>query len=131
MLCRHVLLVLLLHQAPKACENFLALCASSYYDGVIFHRNIKGFMIQGGEHMQQHNPGMNRGSSSSRSASLVTVAASVLVKHSSAVASAHACFCRRPIWQDVGPLMVVAAQPQAATPSACSMHNVMHSVQLL
>lgn len=33
-------------QAPKAAENFLALCASGYYDGTIFHRNIKGFMIQ-------------------------------------------------------------------------------------
>jgi hypothetical protein len=31
------------HQTPRASENFLALCASNYYDGVIFHRNIKGF----------------------------------------------------------------------------------------
>lgn len=30
-------------------QNFLALCASCYYDGTIFHRNIKGFMIQGGD----------------------------------------------------------------------------------
>ncbi|KAH0641580.1 hypothetical protein KY289_032554 [Solanum tuberosum] len=29
--------------------NFLALCSSDYYDGTIFHRNIKGFMIQGGD----------------------------------------------------------------------------------
>ncbi|KAL2926080.1 Peptidyl-prolyl cis-trans isomerase CYP18-1 [Bienertia sinuspersici] len=29
-------------------QNFLALCASGYYDGTIFHRNINGFMIQGG-----------------------------------------------------------------------------------
>ena len=34
---------------PKACENFLALCASGYYDNTIFHRNIKGFIIQGGD----------------------------------------------------------------------------------
>jgi peptidyl-prolyl cis-trans isomerase-like 3 len=27
----------------------MALCASGYYDNTIFHRNIKGFMIQGGE----------------------------------------------------------------------------------
>ncbi|KAG1359166.1 Peptidyl-prolyl cis-trans isomerase CYP18-1 [Cocos nucifera] len=36
-------------EVPKTAENFLALCASSYYDGTIFHRNIKGFMIQGGD----------------------------------------------------------------------------------
>ncbi|PRP80259.1 peptidyl-prolyl cis-trans isomerase 10 [Planoprotostelium fungivorum] len=34
---------------PLAAENFLALCASGYYDDTIFHRNIKGFMIQGGD----------------------------------------------------------------------------------
>ncbi|XP_058223982.1 peptidyl-prolyl cis-trans isomerase CYP18-1 isoform X3 [Rhododendron vialii] len=36
-------------EVPRAAENFLALCASGYYDGTIFHRNIKGFMIQGGD----------------------------------------------------------------------------------
>mmetsp|Transcript_48186 Transcript_48186/g.109164 ORF Transcript_48186/g.109164 Transcript_48186/m.109164 type:complete len:166 (-) Transcript_48186:142-639(-) len=36
-------------QAPKACKNFLALAASGYYDDTGFHRNIKGFMIQGGD----------------------------------------------------------------------------------
>ncbi|CAN1236607.1 Peptidyl-prolyl cis-trans isomerase CYP18-1 [Linum grandiflorum] len=36
-------------EVPKSAENFLALCASDYYDGTIFHRNIKGFMIQGGD----------------------------------------------------------------------------------
>ena len=34
---------------PKACENFLALCASGYYNNTIFHRNIRGFIIQGGD----------------------------------------------------------------------------------
>ena len=35
--------------APKACENFAALVKDNYYDGIIFHRIIKGFMIQGGD----------------------------------------------------------------------------------
>jgi len=30
---------------PKTVKNFLALCASNYYDNTIFHRNIKGFII--------------------------------------------------------------------------------------
>ncbi|OQR89794.1 peptidyl-prolyl cis-trans isomerase 10 [Thraustotheca clavata] len=34
---------------PTTAENFLALCASNAYDKTIFHRNIKGFMIQGGD----------------------------------------------------------------------------------
>lgn len=35
--------------APKACENFIGLVQKGYYDGVTFHRVIKGFMIQGGD----------------------------------------------------------------------------------
>ena len=34
---------------PVASENFMALCASGYYDGTVFHRNIKGFLVQGGD----------------------------------------------------------------------------------
>uniref|UniRef100_A0A3B0N8N7 Peptidyl-prolyl cis-trans isomerase n=1 Tax=Theileria annulata TaxID=5874 RepID=A0A3B0N8N7_THEAN len=45
---------------PKTCKNFLALCASDYYNNTKFHRlalllitfwfrNIKGFLIQGGD----------------------------------------------------------------------------------
>ena len=30
-------------------QNFLALCASDYYKGCKFHRNIKGFMVQTGD----------------------------------------------------------------------------------
>ena len=30
-------------------QNFLALCASDYYNGCVFHRNIKGFMVQTGD----------------------------------------------------------------------------------
>ena len=36
-------------QCPKTCENFLALAASAKYDGTTFHRNIPGFMVQGGD----------------------------------------------------------------------------------
>ncbi len=35
--------------APKATENFLQHAESGYYNGVIFHRIIKNFMIQGGD----------------------------------------------------------------------------------
>jgi peptidylprolyl isomerase len=35
--------------APKACENFMKLAEKKYYDGIIFHRIIKDFMIQGGD----------------------------------------------------------------------------------
>lgn len=35
--------------APKAVENFTTLAKDSYYDGIIFHRVIKDFMIQGGD----------------------------------------------------------------------------------
>ncbi|SBS83501.1 peptidyl-prolyl cis-trans isomerase, putative [Plasmodium ovale] len=37
------------YEVPKTCKNFLALCASGYYDNTKFHRNIKGFAIQGGD----------------------------------------------------------------------------------
>jgi len=30
-------------------QNFLALCASDYYNGCLFHRNIKGFIVQTGD----------------------------------------------------------------------------------
>jgi cyclophilin family peptidyl-prolyl cis-trans isomerase len=35
--------------APKAVENFRLLAEHGYYDGLTFHRIVKGFMIQGGD----------------------------------------------------------------------------------
>ena len=40
---------LLSDAAPKAVENFVTHAKNGYYDGLIFHRVIKDFMIQGGD----------------------------------------------------------------------------------
>ena len=40
-------------KAPKTVENFVNLVKSGFYSGLIFHRVIKGFMIQGGGYDEQ------------------------------------------------------------------------------
>ncbi|WP_323702913.1 peptidylprolyl isomerase [Mammaliicoccus sp. Dog046] len=35
--------------APKTVENFIGLAEKKYYDGIIFHRVINDFMVQGGD----------------------------------------------------------------------------------
>ena len=35
--------------APKTVENFIGLAKDDYYNGIIFHRVISDFMIQGGD----------------------------------------------------------------------------------
>ena len=44
-----VALELFAADAPKTVDNFLTLARSGFYDGVMFHRVIPGFMIQGGD----------------------------------------------------------------------------------
>ena len=36
-------------KAPKTCENFITHSKNGYYNGIVFHRVIKDFMIQGGD----------------------------------------------------------------------------------
>lgn len=40
-------------KAPKTVENFLSLIDRKFFDGLIFHRTIPGFMIQGGGFNEQ------------------------------------------------------------------------------
>jgi len=44
-----LLLELYANKAPRTCYNFLMLCRQGKYNNTIFHRNIPGFMIQGGD----------------------------------------------------------------------------------
>jgi len=37
------------NDAPRAANNFLDLARKGFYDGVIFHRIVPGFVIQGGD----------------------------------------------------------------------------------
>ena len=44
-----IVVVLFPQQAPKAVENFITHAKEGYYDGLLFHRVIDDFMIQGGD----------------------------------------------------------------------------------
>ncbi len=44
-----IVLDLYAEKAPKTVNNFVFLARDGFYDGVIFHRVIKGFMAQGGD----------------------------------------------------------------------------------
>lgn len=47
--------------APKAAANFVELARKGFYDGVVFHRLVPGFVIQGGDGEYGHIDKLNRG----------------------------------------------------------------------
>lgn len=46
---KKIVIELMPEYAPNSVNNFISLVQSGYYDGVVFHRVIPGFMIQGGD----------------------------------------------------------------------------------
>ena len=44
-----LLITLEWREAPRTARNFMELCKSGYYDGVLFHRVVPGFMCQTGD----------------------------------------------------------------------------------
>jgi peptidyl-prolyl cis-trans isomerase-like 3 len=54
-----ITLELFCEKAPNSAKNFLALAASGDYDGTIFHRNVAGFIIQGGDPSGTGKEGLN------------------------------------------------------------------------
>ena len=47
--------------APKAAANFIDLARKGYFDGVVFHRLVPGFVIQGGDGEYGHIDKLDRG----------------------------------------------------------------------
>ncbi len=50
------MVVRLSNKTPQTTGNFLKLVKEHYYDGLLFHRVIKGFMIQGGDPDSKNAP---------------------------------------------------------------------------
>src|SRR5262245_17090411 len=43
-------------KAPRTVQNFVKLARAGFYDGTLFHRVIRGFMIQGGDPLTKSEP---------------------------------------------------------------------------
>ena len=55
-----IVVELFTEDAPKAANNFLDLAREGFYNGVIFHRVIPGFVIQGGDSQAAPEPRRHR-----------------------------------------------------------------------
>ena len=75
-------------KAPKSTANFLNYVNKGHYDGTIFHRVIKGFMIQGGGFTPDTRSGSTRLSPISRT-SCQRAFSAISSKPSSASAMTH------------------------------------------
>ena len=51
-----ITLELLTEAAPATVKNFVKLAESGFYDGTLFHRVVRGFMIQGGDPLTREFP---------------------------------------------------------------------------
>ncbi len=80
-------------KAPKTVENFIQYVKDKQYDGVVFHRVIKGFMIQGGGYDTNYSEKKTRASIENEAANgLKNVRGSVAMARTSAPHSARAQF---------------------------------------
>ena len=80
-------------KAPKSVENFLQYVKDKQYDGVVFHRVIKGFMVQGGGYDADENEKDTRAAIQNEAANgLKNVRGSLAMARTSAPHSARAQF---------------------------------------
>jgi cyclophilin family peptidyl-prolyl cis-trans isomerase len=56
-----IVMELFADRAPRAVANFVDLAKKGYYDGVVFHRVVPGFVIQGGDGQYGHIDSLNTG----------------------------------------------------------------------
>jgi cyclophilin family peptidyl-prolyl cis-trans isomerase len=80
-------------KAPKTVENFVQYVKDGHYDGVVFHRVIKGFMIQGGGYDEKMKERSTRASIQNEAKNgLKNVRGSIAMARTSAPHSASAQF---------------------------------------
>lgn len=80
----NVELTLFPEDAPKHCANFEKLVREKFYDGIVFHRVIAGFMAQSGDPLTKldpNHPGAGTGGAKDASGNQYTIEAEIKRKH--------------------------------------------------